>query len=289
MESAEGVITSIKNWFKLQGSSPRLAPETARPIPGWDYETYREYLLAMSKGREYLLSIEEYPSRMDLNEIWHETFNKIRPQSYESWALVGFEQGQRRLILPEVAEKGLDHSVPHEVMVAGLEKARAKAGVTDLVGDVHSHPRDYRDVSWHIPSQVTCEGNGAFSLGDLYGFLCDLTQQRPSDPKRSIMFVVEGNENIAAFATRRSLEIVRNNFSGPYEKFAKQWYERYGWNFKGKRLQSQGGGELAEPARADAPKIWQINKGVAYHYQIALYRGFKDKPLLREHPARNGS
>lgn len=289
MESAHRVIRSINNWLRRKSPSVKVTPETLHPIPGWDYETYREYLLALSKGREYLLPIEEYPSKMDLNEMWHETFNQIRPHSYESWALIGFEHGQRRLILPKMAEKGLNHSVPYEVEAAGLEKARAKAGITDLVGDIHSHPRNLRDLSWYIPPQVTSAGSGAFSLRDLYGFLCDLSQQRPSDPKRSIMFIVEGNENIAAFATRRSLEIVRNNFSGSYEQFAKQWYERYGWNFKDMRPQSQSGGELAEPFRADASTVWQINKSLAYHYQIALYRGFRDKPLLREYPSRNGS
>lgn len=102
------------------------------------------------------------------------------------------------------------------------------------------------------------------------------------------MFVVEGNENIAVFVTRRSLELVRNNFSDPYEKFAKYWYKRYGWSFKGREPKSNGGGELAIPAKANAPATWQINKGVAYHYQLSLYRGFKNGPLLREHPARNG-
>lgn len=287
METAEGIIGSIKNWLKHKRSPSKLTPEPPRTIPGWNYEVYREYLLALSRGREFLLPIEEYPSRIDLSGPWHEVFNQIRAGSHEGWALLGYEAGQRRLILPRVAEKGLSHSVPHEVMSAGLAKARTKAGITDLVGDAHSHPRPYTDLSWHIPSVETSAGEAAFSLGDLYGFLYDLRMQRPADSKRSVMFVAEGNENISAFVTRRSLELVRNNFTGTYEQFAKQWYGRYGWNFKGSKPASEGGGELAEPARADAPKVWQINKGVAYHYQLALYRGFKDKPLLRDHPARN--
>lgn len=142
-------------------------------------------------------------------------------------------------------------------------------------------------MSWHIPSAVTSEGKGAFSLADLYGLLYDLTKQRPSDPKRSVTFVAEGNENLAAFATRRTLELVRDNLPATYEEFAKKWYEKYGWSFEGLKPASQGGGELAKPVRADAPKVWQINKGIAHHYQLALYRGFKDRPLLRDYPARN--
>ncbi len=285
MEAAEGVIGSIKKWLKLSKSSTTPQLEVLTPN-GWNYKMYREYLLALTKGRDYLLPIEEYPSRIELSASWHEAFNQIRSSTNEGWILIGYQSGQRRLVIPRVAEKGLSHSVPYEVMAASLEKARARAGITDLVGDVHSHPRPLTDLSWYLPDEETSDGEGAFSLGDLYGFLCALNKQRPSDPKRSLMFVAEGNENIAAFATRRTLELVRNNFTGTYEQFAKQWYGKYGWNFKGSKPASAGGGELAEPARPDAPKIWQINKGVAYHYQLALYRGFKDKPLLRDYPAR---
>lgn len=288
MESVEGFIDSIKKWWLKGKDSPsKLGPEPARPTEGWGYEVYREYLLALSRGREFLLPIEGYPSRMELSQPWHEAFNQIRQLSAEGWVLIGFEEGQRRLILPRVAEKGLTHSVPHEVMAAGLDKARAKAGITDLVADAHSHPRNFRHLSWYIPSGETSEGEGAFSLADLYRFLYDLSGKKKAAPRRSAMFVVEGNENIAAFATRGSLETVRNNFSGTYAEFANGWYERYGWTFKGLKPNSQGGGELAEPVRNDAPKAWQINKAIAHRYQIALYRGFKDRPLLRDYPARN--
>lgn len=285
MENAEGIFGSIKKWLRFKGSTPKPAPDILQPpvSPGWSHEMFREYLLALSRGREFLLPVEEYPSRIELSPPWHEAFNQIRPNSYEGWILIGFQEGQRRLILPRVAEKGLSHLVPAEVMAVGLEKARTKAGITDLVGDVHSHPRDFRHASWHIPSGVTSEGEGTFSLADLYGLLYALGQQRPSDTRRSIMFVVEGNENIVAFASRRSLELVRSNFSGSYESFAKEWYEKYGWTFK---EMGQASGEMAKPARPDASKVWAINKAIAHSYQLALYRGFKDGPLLRDHPAR---
>lgn len=285
MESSERIIDSIKNWFNniwSPAKSASINPEIPTPIPGWDYNAFREYVIALTKGRDFLLPIEEYPSRIDLSTPWHEVFNQIRPNSYEGWVLFGYQAGQRRLILPKVAEKGLNHSVPHQIMLAGLERARAKAGISDLVGDAHSHPKSRGQVNNPPPTE-----DAKFSLGDLYGFLYDLTQQRPSDPNRSMMFVVEGNMTIAAFATRRSLELVRNNLSGGYEDFAKHWYGKYGWTFKGR--ESEGGGELAEPARPDAPRIWQINKAVAFHYQLALYRGVKNEPLIRDYPARNNS
>lgn len=288
MEITEGIIGSIKKFLKLKIPSKPSSETILQPSVGWNYDVYREYLLALSRSREFLLPIEEYPSRIELSDSWHAVLNQIRVNLHEGWALIGYQSEQRRLILPKAAEKGLSHSVPYEVMAAGLEKAKSKAGITDLVGDIHSHPRPSNDLSWYIPSEETSEGEGSFSLGDLYGFLYDLTQQRPSDTKRAVMFVAEGNENIAVFATRRSLGLVRNNFLGnTYENFAKQWYEKYGWGFKGSKQASQGGGELIEPLRTDAPKVWQVNKGVAFHYQLALYRGFKDKSLLRDHPGRN--
>jgi hypothetical protein len=289
MESREGIVDSIKDWLKHKKALIKSTPESPQPIPGWDYETYREYLLALSRGREFLLPIEEYPQRIELSQPWHEAFNGIRANPKEGWFLVGYEEGQRRLVLPRIAENGLSHSVPARAMMAGLEKARVKAGITDMVGDVHSHPRPLTDVRWHIPTGVTSDGAGAFSLGDLYGLLYYLNEQRPADPKRSLMFVAEGNENIAAFATRGSLKMVKNDFSGSYENFASQWYGRYGWRFVERGPEAVGGGEYAVPIRSDAPKIWQINKGVAHHYQLALYRGFTDRPLLREYPGRNGS
>ncbi len=289
MESTEGLIGSIKRWLGFKNFASKPEPDVLQhPVfLGWDYEMFREYLLALSRGKEFLLPIEEYPSKIELSRPWHEVFNQIRQVPTEGWALVGFQAGQRRLILPRIAEKGISHSVPYEVMSAGIDKAKTRGGITDLVGDIHSHPKDFRDPSWHIPSIETSEGLGSFSLSDLYGLLYSLGQQRPSDTRRSLMLVTEGNENIAAFATRRSLEVVRNTDLGSYEKFAAKWYEKYGWRFKGIRTDSQGGGELAEQVRADAPKLWQINKGIAYHYQLALYRGFKDKPLLKDYPARN--
>lgn len=287
MEDAEGKTGSIISRFKLKRNSKLATAEPARLIPGWDYETYREYLLALSRGREFLLPIEDYPSRLELSEPWHEAFNQIRANSHEGWVLIGYQAGQRRLVIPRVAEKGLSHSVPHAIMSAGLEKARTKTGITDLIGDAHSHPRTSTDLSWNILSVLNNE-KAAFSLADIYGFLDDLSKQRPSDPKISVMFVAEGDENIAAFATKRSLELVRNNFSGTlYEEFAKKWYERYGWRFEGNEPTSQGGGELAEPDRAGAPNLWQINKGIAFEYQLALYGGFKNRSLLRDRPAKN--
>ena len=267
MEYVTGIVDSVKKWIK--------GPDRPTIPAGWSYETFREYALAISRGRDYLLPIEEYPSRLELNGLWHETFNQIRPKTYESWALIGYEEGQRRLVLPTVAEKGLSHSVPYEVMIVGINKAKSKAGITDFIGDIHSHPREHTDPSWHVPSIETSEGNGAFSLGDLYGLLRSLSEQRPSDTRRSCMFVTEGNENITAFATRRTLERVRNSFSGSYEEFAQKWYKRYKWDFKGMSLTT---GEVADPTEHNSPKLWAINKGVAYHYQLALYRGFTNKP-----------
>lgn len=289
MESSEGIVGTVKSWLKRRQPHVILDPEPSPSISGWDYETFREYLLALSRSREFLSPIEEYPSRIDLSEPWHEVFNQIRVNDFEGWALVGYEIGQRRLVLPIVAEKGLSHRVPNAVRVAGLEKARVKAHISDLVADIHSHPRSATDSSWFIPTVLTSEGVGAFSLADLYGLLNDLSKNknRPSDPKRSLMFVAEGNENIAAFGTRRSLEIIRRDFPDSYKQFAEKWYGKYGWKFIGSNPSSQGGGELAEQVRVDASKLWQINKGVANTYQLALYRGFKDRPLLRDYPARN--
>lgn len=288
MEKAEGIFKSLKKLFGSKKPPLGPGPETLSPIPGWDYEVCSEYILALSRGREFLLPIEEYPSRMDLSQSWHETFNQMRSDSGEMWALIGYEAGQRRLVLPRVAEKGLSHSVPYEVMTAGLEKARGKAGISDLVGDIHSHPRPFTSSCWHIPSELTSEGSGAFSVRDIYGLLYKISHQRPADNNKSIMIVVEGNENIAAFATRRSLELTRNYFNDTYDTFAKNWYEKYGWEFKGARPASRGGGEMANRVKDDAAEIWQINRGIAYQYQLALYRGFRDKALLRDYPARNG-
>lgn len=268
MEYVEGIVNFLKRHIKPQEN-------LADPV-GWNYETYREYLLAISKSRDYLLPIEEYPSKIEFSHVWHETFNQIRSSPNEKWVLIGYQEGQRRLVLPTAPEEGFKGVVPYEVMVAGINKARLKAGISDLVGDLHSHPRDFVHPGWVAP------GYAAFSVGDMYYLLQHLKGQRPADPKRSSMFVTEGNENIAAFASRRSLEKVRNSFSGSYEEFANNWYSRFGWSFKGFDPTK---GELAEPTNDANADTSDINKAIAHHYQLALYRGVKDKPLLRDYPA----
>ena len=100
--------------------------------------------------------------------------------------------------------------------------------------------------------------DGAFSLSDLYGLLCNLKSQRPSDRNKFLMGVVEGKENIVAFATKGSLEKVRNSFNGSYEDFASYWYSKYGWQFDGSGSVETGGGERAHPIVDNAPKVWKI-------------------------------
>lgn len=263
MEYVAGIFDFIKK---------RLVKDTSPKPPGWDYETFREYTLAISRSRDYLLPIEEYPHSFDLSFLWHKTLNQMRHKSFESWALIGYQDGQRNLIIPTVAEKGLTGSVPYETMISGLNKANLKAGITDYVGDIHSHPRE-----------LFQQESPAFSLGDLYGLLSSAKRQRPSDPKRSFIMVAEGTENIAAFITRGTLERVLNSFSGSYEEFATQWYKKFKWTFN---ETTPDRGESAEPLETSSPEVWAINKAVAHHYLLVLYRGVKDKPLLRDYPAR---
>lgn len=241
---------------------------------------FREYLLGLSRGRDYLLPIEDSPTQFELNGTWHESLNQLRNLPYEGWSLIGYEEGQRRLVLPVVAEKGLSHSVPYETMVMGLNRAKLKAGVTDLVGDIHSHPRSKRSPVWQIPSIETSEGHGAFSLRDLYGLLSSLKEQRPSDTRRSCKFVAEGNENLAVFGTRGSLAQVRDSFNEPFHIFATDWYAKFGWKYIGS---SPDKGEMAEP-QLSSTSVWSINKAIAHHYQLTLFRGFTNGPLLRDYP-----
>lgn len=285
MEQAEGVITSVLNILKRSKPS-KSAPETYDAIPGWDFEYYREYILGLSRSREFLLPIAEHPSRIDVNATWHEVFNSMRHDARERWALIGYEDGMRRLVLPKVAEVGLSHSVPYEVMRGGLEKARRRAGITDMVGDIHSHPADTGDPGWKIPKKITSSGEAAFSIADMFGFLSGIVHQQPSVKNRFIMCVVQGNENIMALASRESLVSVRNSFTGSYEDFARSWYNKFRWEYKGNIPLSQGGGELADPLPNSVTSLWGINKGIAHQYQLVLYRGFTDTPLLRDYPAR---
>lgn len=240
--------------------------------PGWNYEIYREYLWAVCKSKDCLLPIAEYPSQFVLSKRWHRAFDLIRTDPLERWGLIGYQDGQRRLIVSRIAATGLMGSVPGDVMSATINRARLKTGISDLAGDFHSHPRN-----------PTSETQGAFSLGDLYGLLHCLSKQRPSDPPEFFRFVVDGNNNLAVFGTRGSLKIVLDNLQDNYEDFAKYWYKRFSWNFKGF---SPTEGELAEPVSRDAPSVWTINRAVAHQYQLALYRGLKDKPLVRNYPGQ---
>jgi hypothetical protein len=276
MEILNEFIDSIRRGIGKTEKTTQVRPDIAL----WDYETFREYLLALTKGREYLSSIGEHPLRFDLSKSWHDVLNSMRDSSKERWALIGYEEGQRRLILPSVPEVGLSRCVPLETIELAFTKARKKAGITDTIGEIHSHPMRYKRPSLLYYLEPTAS-KGCFSLGDMCRLLVGIENQRPVDKNVFVAFVVDGDETLAMFASRETLKLVRNDPPESYESFAKQWYGRFEWQYE---KTSQDAGEQATPTSSKATDIWSINRAIAKHYQIALYRGDRDKPLFRDYP-----
>lgn len=226
----------------------------------WNYEQVREYLLALGRGTEFTLSINDYPKSLTFSNDWHVIFNQIREgtalDEIERYALIGINNVDRTILLPNRSSKGFfPHSAVEGVAITEQENLAKKSSINKIIGDIHSHP---------------LRGKAVFSPGDLYGLL------HPSHSLnlKMLAVLVHGDQNLVAFRTH---ETQPTDLS--FENFEKHWFERNGFRYKGSG--SIKPGERAEPVRPFA-QVWNTNTDIAKHHNLVIYRGKINKQLEKE-------
>lgn len=214
----------------------------------WSYEQFKSYLLLLLGDQNALLPLAEYPNRIRLNGDWTSVLDRIRTDSQdglERFALIGYRTDRQSLFLQTVPSTGLSHKVPVEVVKQTIQRARNVAGIVDILGSIHSHPKRIleRKSFWGLMTEKVPH-KAVFSAEDLYEMIL---------PEKffPIKVLVEGNDNLIAFRSRESqvLQLPSNTFS--QKAFAKYWYQEVGHG-------------------------WQVNLKIAERHKLALYQGSPD-------------
>jgi len=248
----------------------------------WDYDThFREYLLLLARKKIGGLEFTgNFPRKIELSNGWHETLvqmDKETKDGNERWALVGFREGMRHIILPRVFgvgtrtdyQKRIRAQIPYEVQWREIHKAKEKTGVIDLVGDIHSHPETpFRKSVFELFGFMRIAGsNGGFSAGDLYRMVV----QENFLPMTA---VVDGGKSFFAFKTRESINIPTSRSVFSQDSFEKFWYKKYGVQLEG---------EFAKYIPPGFSHL-ELNKGIAARHNLVLYRGKLNEDLTRIYP-----
>lgn len=248
----------------------------------WDYEThFREYLLMLSRKKiDGLEFFANFPRNIKLNNVWHETLSQMDKETkdgHERWALIGFRDDMRHLILPRIFgigtktdyQKRIRASVPSKVIQEEIQKAKDKRGVIGLVGDIHSHPGSFsRQISFEMLGFRRVIGaGGGFSAGDLYRMVI-------KGDFLPVTVVVDGGESFFAFKTRESTDIPVSSLLFPQNVFEKYWYEEYGVRLEG---------DFAKHIPRGFSHL-ELNKGIAAKHNLVLYNGRLGEDLTRVYP-----
>ncbi|OGH24114.1 MAG: hypothetical protein A3B47_04575 [Candidatus Levybacteria bacterium RIFCSPLOWO2_01_FULL_39_24] len=166
----------------------------------WDFRLLEEYLLALARGPEYLLSKNEYPQEMQINSFMHNVFNRMRSltrrDGVERWSMMGFKEDKRALYAQKAPVKGKNSEVPLWVISKELTKGRIKG--IEPISETHSHPSDIIAEFQHL-FLIICGRSIGFSEDDIYYFL-----------KRKFLFmdgVATSRNNYLAFKSKETRQL----------------------------------------------------------------------------------
>lgn len=276
MELIENLLRKIK-----RGDRKSLTREHVVPIETWNYHLFREYLLSLTRGKDFLLPVDQYPNAIELSNDWHEVLDKMRTDSrdgHERWALIGYKEDRRGIYLPTIAAKGLPDHVPAEVMLEERDRAKVKAGITGLLGDLHSHPKGLVKDIWgasfeDLFDELFKEDSeiAIFSAGDLYCMVIP-------GSFNLMRGVVQGRENLFAFRTRESTDLGISQNVFRQDAFEKYWYEKNRFRYLG-NVKNFGVRRIqALTSHADP---WNVNTGIAERHKLVLYKGSSGANLTK--------
>lgn len=226
----------------------------------WTYGYFIDYLTALTRGRNFLLSLDQYPDLIQLSQANHETLEDLRRRTAlhgrEYYNIIGFSEIMGSIGSLGKPSRGERGRVPADVLQSTYAYA-STIGVDKVIGDIHTHPH-----ASHL----------AFSLGDLYRMVY----------KGSVDFVhaiVGRDENLFVFKTRESTTIGLAQEVLSQENFCRYWYENNGYKFNG----ISKNGEDATISANDM-SIWGLNLKVAKRHNLVLYSGDATVDLVKVFP-----
>lgn len=261
------ILESVVGRFRKKEDHPKPISATLedRFTPQvWTYKHFREYLLALGRDRNFLLSIDQYPDLIELSGDWHKTLEDLRIRTHqtffgkEHYSVIGFTEIARKLSLPQVPSVGTSGTVPSEVVKTARSSAY-RAGIDKILGDIHSHPH---------------EDHLLFSLGDLYGMVYPGSTE-------FVRAIVGTNENLFVFKARESTDTGLDDKVLTQEGFCKYWYENNGYRFLGKNKN----GENATRLNKNAPTLWGLNLKIAQRHNLVFYSGDATSDLVKVFPS----
>lgn len=231
----------------------------------WTYGHFKEYMLALGRGKQFLLPIDQYPDIIELSNNWHESLEANRRlttiSGKEHYLTIGFKEVARSLHLPTKPYAGTEGMVPSDVIKESQSHAR-QAGIDQIIGDVHSHPHQE-----HLH----------FSIGDLYGIVV-------SGSEEFIKGILGKDENLFVFKARESTTTGLDHIVLNQDGFSKLWYEQNGYKYLGKDPVK---GEMATPIKPDAPSVWHLNLKIAKRHNLVLYSGDAKGDLVKVFPTKS--
>lgn len=271
MEYFEG----IRNFFRKK-QPPDIIPAdlNAEARVMWSYEYLREYLLALTKGYEFLSPEWRFPEVLELTKDWFDVFDKLSAETVngtEHYALIGFRQDKRRLVLPMIPTKGLTNHVSPEIMERAIEHAKQQAGIDGLIGDIHSHPSGKNPERNPFQEDDFTEN---FSAADLYRLVI---KRRPP----YIMGLTGIKNNVIAMQTRETVEIMIDPRDMSQDDFSRYWTERKGFRYNAPT--EENGRATLTHITPDAT-VWNVNKAIAERHHLVIYRGQPGENLKRVIP-----
>src|SRR5579872_4280181 len=145
MDFLEGLVGRFGKSKKNipQPPPPPITPERKSTSRVWTYDHFKEYLLALGRGKQFLLPIDQYPDIIELSNDWHEALEANRRLTTQSgkehYLTIGFKEVTRSLHLPIKPYSGTEGMVSSEVKTESQSHA-SSAGIDQIIGDVHSHP-----------------------------------------------------------------------------------------------------------------------------------------------------
>lgn len=180
----------------------------------WDYTSFKEYLLALTRSIDFLLPATDYPRSIELSKEWHLFLNEMRfdgnRRLRERYAAIGGGGSKLFLCLyPKLCEP---KKVGREVMELMFYNVEQKHCLCWL-GDIHSHPDDGSPRSH------------SFSACDLYSSVC---QEKP----RVVQGLVDGDSNYFVFRARESTTIPFSSILFSPDSFAQYWHQCESDGFK---------------------------------------------------------
>lgn len=236
----------------------------------WFYDDkLRWYLLAISRDRNALETLGNFPRFIVLPKPWHKVFNRIikdtKFDGHERFCAIATDLQKNRVLLPIQSAKGEPKRVPPEIKQEHFKWAK-DAGADGLVGSFHSHP----SKSHHSILSIFSTYNSVFSAGDFYGVV--------NGGPECVKGVIQMNRQLAIVFKSAETHLEENLDYLPqgYKdqvNFTDYWYRSVGWVYDPEeQVVSRMDGKSMSNSEWQN-QMWDLNHQIADKHHLAFYRG----------------